>query len=355
MAELLATVTSWRSLLLVVVVFGFAPGFFLRLIVRAYPRGTPRRDELIAELYTVPRIQRPLWVAEQLEVALFEGLGQRISTTIRRLENPVLRVHSVIVEHQLGLTKQQRPIIIEIEDFLREYGTNVEVRCNLARQDRLVRSYAVGRHRARLAVFGPFVSLWRRDRAVAEAVLLHQIAHYRAGDYRIVGRLSPFLTFISFLLPLCVLLGITPTVAFVVIYPICHLLHLIRRGLAELSADRSVTELGRRLALRRALGTPRPRRRVLARGPVYLLDAVRRWAAESGGHSFGVLLLAGFLLLNRSLLLVLLSSAARQLHGQPWSQIISAAVTNSRGFLVPTVLFVLARLVVAVTRAEIGS
>jgi hypothetical protein len=85
MVELLKAVTSWTSLVLVVVVFGFAPGFCLRLIVRAYPRSDPRRAELMAELYAVPRIQRPLWVAEQLEVALFEGLGHRASAGIRRL------------------------------------------------------------------------------------------------------------------------------------------------------------------------------------------------------------------------------------------------------------------------------
>lgn len=60
--EGLRTVASWPSLLLVVVVFGFAPGLCLRLIVLAYPREDSRRDELIAELYAVPRIQRPLWV-----------------------------------------------------------------------------------------------------------------------------------------------------------------------------------------------------------------------------------------------------------------------------------------------------
>ncbi len=85
MVELLKAVASWPRLVLIVVVFGFAPGFFLRLIVRAYPRNDPRRAELIAELYAVPRIQRPLWVAEQLEVAVFEGLGHRVSTGIRRL------------------------------------------------------------------------------------------------------------------------------------------------------------------------------------------------------------------------------------------------------------------------------
>ena len=85
MAELIDAVTSWPSLLLVLLVFGFLPGFCLRLIVLAYPRGDPRRAELIAELYAVPRIQRPLWVAEQLEVALFEGLAHRASTVLRRL------------------------------------------------------------------------------------------------------------------------------------------------------------------------------------------------------------------------------------------------------------------------------
>ena len=85
MAELLEAVVSWPGLLLVLLVFGFAPGFCLRLIVLAYPRGDPRRAELIAELYAVPRIERPLWVAEQLEVALFEGLAHRVSTVIRRL------------------------------------------------------------------------------------------------------------------------------------------------------------------------------------------------------------------------------------------------------------------------------
>ncbi|MGH3753458.1 MAG: hypothetical protein ACRDRP_12315 [Pseudonocardiaceae bacterium] len=87
MAELLTAAAPWRTLLLVwvlvCIVFGFAPGFCLRLIVLAYPRGDPRRAELIAELYSVPRIERPVWVAEQLEVALFEGLGHRVSARRR--------------------------------------------------------------------------------------------------------------------------------------------------------------------------------------------------------------------------------------------------------------------------------
>jgi hypothetical protein len=49
----------------------------LRVIVLAFRRDDPRRRELLAELHAVPRIERPLWVAEQLEVAVFEGLWPR--------------------------------------------------------------------------------------------------------------------------------------------------------------------------------------------------------------------------------------------------------------------------------------
>ena len=85
MTELLQAIASWQGLVVALAVFGFLPGVCLRLIVLAYPTGDPRRDELIAELYVVPRIWRPFWVAEQIEVALFEGLPHRVSAARRRL------------------------------------------------------------------------------------------------------------------------------------------------------------------------------------------------------------------------------------------------------------------------------
>lgn len=54
-----------------------APGFALRLLVKLYPRDDPRRKELIAEMYATKRIERPLFVAEQLETAIFEGVPHR--------------------------------------------------------------------------------------------------------------------------------------------------------------------------------------------------------------------------------------------------------------------------------------
>jgi hypothetical protein len=69
---------SWPTLGVALLIFGFAPGALLRLIVLAFHRDDPRRHELLAELYAVPRMERPFWVAQQLEVAIFEGIGERL-------------------------------------------------------------------------------------------------------------------------------------------------------------------------------------------------------------------------------------------------------------------------------------
>jgi hypothetical protein len=74
----LDTTDSMLALLTALVVFGFAPGALLRIIVLAFDRDDPRRQELRAELYAVPRRERLFWVFEQLEVALFEGVWGRL-------------------------------------------------------------------------------------------------------------------------------------------------------------------------------------------------------------------------------------------------------------------------------------
>lgn len=75
---MLNAIASWPTFLVALLVFGFAPGALLRIIVLAFPRDDPRRAELLAELHAVPRIERPFWVLEQLEVALFEGAWERV-------------------------------------------------------------------------------------------------------------------------------------------------------------------------------------------------------------------------------------------------------------------------------------
>lgn len=66
------------SFLLLLLVFGFAPGAVLRLVLLAFHRDDPRRAEMLAELRAVPQHGRPMWVTEQIEVALFEGLFERV-------------------------------------------------------------------------------------------------------------------------------------------------------------------------------------------------------------------------------------------------------------------------------------
>jgi DNA-binding transcriptional MerR regulator len=79
MPSLISQVISWPVFVTALLVYGFAPGAVLRLIVLAFPRDDPRRRELLGELYGVPRIMRPFWVFEQLELGLFEGLGGRLA------------------------------------------------------------------------------------------------------------------------------------------------------------------------------------------------------------------------------------------------------------------------------------
>ena len=77
MLSLTFQAVSWPMLGTALLAFGFAPGAVLRLIVLLFPRDDPRRQELLGELPAVPRIERPFWVIEQLEVGLFEGLRHR--------------------------------------------------------------------------------------------------------------------------------------------------------------------------------------------------------------------------------------------------------------------------------------
>lgn len=80
MQEYLQQVMHWRFLLIALIVFGFAPGAVLRFVLLAYPPDSMRRQELLAELYAMPTYFRPIWVAQQFETALFEGLPLRFGS-----------------------------------------------------------------------------------------------------------------------------------------------------------------------------------------------------------------------------------------------------------------------------------
>ena len=71
-------VDVWPICLVGLAAFGLVPGFLLRLIVRVYPKSHARRRELVAELYTIDYKERPFFVAQQLELAITEGIAARL-------------------------------------------------------------------------------------------------------------------------------------------------------------------------------------------------------------------------------------------------------------------------------------
>jgi tetratricopeptide (TPR) repeat protein len=92
MSEVLVGGAAWWAIpsfaLVFGVVFGFFPGFVLRLLVLLYPADDPRRRELVAELYVLGRMERVEWVFQQLETALFEGVAARLERRRAADEEP---------------------------------------------------------------------------------------------------------------------------------------------------------------------------------------------------------------------------------------------------------------------------
>ncbi|MEV5718037.1 hypothetical protein AB0L41_29465 [Amycolatopsis mediterranei] len=102
MTELLDGVKLPGTLLVAVLIFGFVPGFVLRIAVLLYPRNDERRRELLAELYAMPRIVRPFWVAEQFETALFEGARERLKARKKRREKKCAPEEVLVAEQGAG-------------------------------------------------------------------------------------------------------------------------------------------------------------------------------------------------------------------------------------------------------------
>ena len=75
----------------------------------------------------------------------------------------------------------------EIAAFVAAEAPGLELRLNARRMAPLAFVYPLGPRRSALAVFGGLLKLWRGDRASAQAVLLHEIAHQRQGDPAIIG------------------------------------------------------------------------------------------------------------------------------------------------------------------------
>lgn len=204
------------------------------------------------------------------------------------------QLRAAAVERRLELAAADRPVLREMAAFLDRHGAHVELRANLARPHGLARVYACGWRRARLAVFGPLVVLWRRDRAAAEAVLLHEVAHVRTGDHLLLGLGSPFVLLVRAWAVLAVgvlaaaPLAAGPTLGLLGVPAVLTLMAPVRLLVlpvgalwaAELAADRYVAACGYGPALRRVLDGPRARRGPLRRA----LDLRRTRPARCAGR-----------------------------------------------------------------------
>lgn len=79
-----ADLLSWKMWLVALFAFGFGPRLILRVVVHAWPEDDGRRRETLAALEHVSYARRPLFVAEQIEAALVDGLWPRIRRQLRR-------------------------------------------------------------------------------------------------------------------------------------------------------------------------------------------------------------------------------------------------------------------------------
>lgn len=92
LGDLAAALTggSWPAFfaagLTICIVLGFLPGIVVRLASLMFPKGDPRRREMIAETYVQKWHERPLWAFEQIERGFTEGLPGRWRVRPRGLE-----------------------------------------------------------------------------------------------------------------------------------------------------------------------------------------------------------------------------------------------------------------------------
>ena len=100
---------------------------------------------------------------------------------------PWLRARYIEWKYRLQDQAPEAPALVEIQDFLQRYAPDLQVKVNLLLDKEIAFVYPTGYRRAAVAICGGMVIMWRRNRASAEAILFHEIAHYRHGDSLIIG------------------------------------------------------------------------------------------------------------------------------------------------------------------------
>ncbi len=113
-------------------------------------------------------------------------------------------------EFQLTQPDYDIPAVREIIEFLYKYNPKIRVKTNPLCFDQLVFVYPLGYGKVAIALCGAIIKLWRKDNAIAKAVLLHELAHYHHGDVFIIGVGSIFRKLISHWFPIYLLTVLAP-------------------------------------------------------------------------------------------------------------------------------------------------
>ena len=173
-------------------------GFWVPALRDALSGSAAPGESLMASL----RLARLAHLAELAPLlAVFLGIAS--------LFVPQYRTWRIGRRYDLG-PPPETPAMAEIRAFLSQHAPGLSVRTNPRRGDQLTFVYPLGYRVAGMALFGGMLRLWRRDRPAAEAVLLHEIAHYRQGDALILGAGSPFATLLRLWLPLQLVAVVLP-------------------------------------------------------------------------------------------------------------------------------------------------
>ena len=105
---------------------------------------------------------------------------------------PQARANFLEKKYELKPASATGGAIADIISFLQQHDPTLQVKVNLVRSGQYAFVYPLSFRQTGIAVFAPLVKLWRADQPMAEAMLVHELAHHRQGDAFVVGAGSPF-------------------------------------------------------------------------------------------------------------------------------------------------------------------
>jgi len=105
---------------------------------------------------------------------------------------PQLRRYYIEKKYKLSENYFRMPVIVEIEEFIKAHAPEIKIKANPLCLKETVFVYPLGYRKTGIAIFGKLIKSWRSDRNATEAMLLHEIGHYRNGDALILGAGSFF-------------------------------------------------------------------------------------------------------------------------------------------------------------------